>query len=490
MKEVDLAINPYWQAKDLGKAIPSSHHAVSVSLPHWQDVVNYEEKQPQCINKLSSVYPRFGFNPFIREISEKVLGSQGKEEWTAWPYPNLLCAESARNYCQSISPLSKYQIINFLGLTCLITDKEASQPAKSFWQHTGLGASSRQAAIALGREIEPSPEEGTKSRQIVCNRLKDLYGCRNASLTLHPSGMAALTTALNLISILNPNRPTIQIGFPYVDVLKLPQVIFTGGILLQKTDLRFLEDQFKKYKPSAVIVELPSNPMLECVNLIDIANLAHRNNIIVIVDDTIGSAININSTPYADIIFSSLTKSFAGSGDIMAGSLLISPYSRWEKELSKLIPKVLLTILSDSDSIALEKASKDYKYRIPKLNTACVTLKRHLESHKAIKRVLHPELCKNFQSLLKEEGGYGCLLSFELKGGMEQAKKVYNSLKVCKGPSFGTSFTLVSPYVLLAHYQELKWAEKCGVPPHLLRVSVGLEEPEDLWSRFQKALDA
>ena len=69
------------------------------------------------------------------------------------------------------------------------------------------------------------------------------------------------------------------------------------------------------------------------------------------------------------------------------------------------------------------------------------------------------------------------------------AERFYNSLKVCKGPSLGTIFTLVCPYVLLAHYKELDWAKKCGIPDYLIRVSVGLEQSDDLWDRFQKALN-
>ena len=74
-------------------------------------------------------------------------------------------------------------------------------------------------------------------------------------------------------------------------------------------------------------------------------------------------------------------------------------------------------------------------------------------------------------------------------GGLKRTKKFYGALKVCKGPSLGTNFTLVCPYVLLAHYKELKWAQNCGVPPALIRVSVGLEKPDDLWNRFKKALN-
>jgi cystathionine gamma-synthase len=103
--------------------------------------------------------------------------------------------------------------------------------------------------------------------------------------------------------------------------------------------------------------------------------------------------------------------------------------------------------------------------------------------------VLHPKDCTNFQAIKKPGAGDGCLLSFELHAGELNAQRVFDALQICKGPSLGTSFSLVCPYAQLAHFNELNWAEACGVPAHLLRVSVGLEEPEELWNRFQTALD-
>jgi cystathionine gamma-synthase len=107
-----------------------------------------------------------------------------------------------------------------------------------------------------------------------------------------------------------------------------------------------------------------------------------------------------------------------------------------------------------------------------------------------VARVFHPAGCPNFRALMRPSSGHGCLLSFELKGGSDKAQRVYDALAVCKGPSLGTTFTLCCPYVLLAHYDELGWAESCGVPSHLLRVSVGLEDPDELWNRFHTALSA
>ena len=64
-----------------------------------------------------------------------------------------------------------------------------------------------------------------------------------------------------------------------------------------------------------------------------------------------------------------------------------------------------------------------------------------------------------------------------------------NSLRVSKGPSLGTNYSLACPYTLLAHYGELGWAEDCGVPRDLVRISTGLEEVDDLVGRFEEALE-
>ena len=490
MKEFNLISSPFWQKKDLGKAIPQSPHAVSVALPTWKDIIDYEEKDPDCIRSLTSIYPRFGLNPLIQEIAQKALVKGNLKDWTAWPYPNKSCATKAQDYCLNNSNNCSTEIFDVLGLKCLVADKDATPAAKSFWQHTGLGASSRLAAIALNKEYNPSPVEGVKAREVLQIRLGKIYQCNKNLISLHPSGMAALTTALEVINTIKPGGATVQIGFPYVDVLKLPQVIFNGGILLEETNPNNIEKKLELYQPAAVIIELPSNPMLRSVDIKKISEIAHSKGIPVIIDDTIGSAVNVDVIPYADLIFSSLTKSFAGKGDIMAGSLVVSPFSNWEKEFREIISSNSIAELSAPDSIALEKSSRDIEVRIPQLNHSCLALKTKLEDHPNIKEIFHPEFCPNFRQMMRRNAGYGCLLSFELKGGLEQAQKVYDNLQVCKGPSFGTNFTLASPYVLLAHYNELSWAEKCGIPPHLLRISVGLEKEEDLWARFKQALTA
>jgi len=480
----DLLNDPAWQGSDLGHPLPDRPHAVSVALPRWQDVIAYEENEPECRTALQTIYPRFGFHPLLQQVT----AATSETGSTLWPYPSTAAASEAQTHCNRKAPEAHTRIIDVEELPCLQADAEATPHAKAFWQHTGLGASSRVAAIALGREQRPSAEEGNMARLTIRERLAAIHRTSSSRISLHPAGMAALHSALSAVQSLRPGRTTLQLGFPYVDVFKQPKVVFHGGDLVMGDDLSEVEAALDRLEPGAVIVELPSNPLLRCVDLPAIAELTRHRGIPVIADDTIGTAFNLEALDHTDLLFTSLTKSFAGRGDVMAGSLLVSPSSPWSDQLMAALNPA--AELSDPDAIALEQASRDVAERVPQLDRNCLALADQLQQHPAVERVLHPRHCLNYKALMRTGAGYGCLLSFVLKEGEPKAQRVYDALRVSKGPSLGTNFTLVCPYTQLAHYNELPWAERCGVPSHLLRVSVGLENPSELWERFELALDA
>jgi cystathionine gamma-synthase len=98
------------------------------------------------------------------------------------------------------------------------------------------------------------------------------------------------------------------------------------------------------------------------------------------------------------------------------------------------------------------------------------------------------ENAEAYEAIRRPEGGYGALLSFLTKNDATTAPRVFDALQISKGPSFGTLFSLAAPFTLLAHYHELDWAESCGVPRNLIRLGVGLEDPNDLWARIDLAL--
>ena len=160
MSPRDLLRNPCWQGKDLGHPLPDSTHAVSVALPRWRDVIAYEDNDPQCRSQLRAFYPRFALHPLVAEVAQQALAMLPTEMCSAgssaWPYPNAATAQLAQHHCQSQAPGASTQIVDQLGLSVLITNAEASPHAKAFWQHAGLGASSRRAAISLNKEAAPA----------------------------------------------------------------------------------------------------------------------------------------------------------------------------------------------------------------------------------------------------------------------------------------------------------------------------------------------
>ena len=485
----DLIKNPIWKKSELGLPMPDSQHAVSVALPEWNDVIAYEEKKPECINFLKSIYPRFGINPLLKKLSNELLKQNNLQGHNVWPYSSRNFVLKAKIYCDKFTDPSNSFIKEYQSLFFLITKDEANNFAKVFWQHTGLGASSREAAINLKLEPRAANDLAKDSERKIITRISKYVQSNSELIHITSSGMSALYCALEIIYKILPKKPTLQIGFPYVDVLKLPKNIFYGANLIIEDDLQKIEFEIKRIDPAAIIIELPSNPLLKCTNIIEISKIARKYNIPLITDDTIGSNLNINSLNYSDIVFTSLTKIFSGSGDILAGSLILNPKSKWIDKFKKALNEIDIPKLSDNDLVYLEKCSRDIELRVINQNSNCLELKKKLENHHAVKTVFHPENCPNFNSILKRDGGYGCLLSFELKGNIEKTKKFYNALELSKGPSLGTQFSLICPYVLLAHYNELEWANSCGVPPNLIRVSVGLEDHNHIWNVFLKALN-
>jgi cystathionine gamma-synthase len=98
-----------------------------------------------------------------------------------------------------------------------------------------------------------------------------------------------------------------------------------------------------------------------------------------------------------------------------------------------------------------------------------------------------PEIYETFR---RAGGGYGGLLSVEVREPERNAARFFDALQVSKGPNLGMSYTLACPFTILAHYQELEFAERCGVSRWLIRVSVGLEPAAELIERFDRALSA
>ena len=300
--------------------------------------------------------------------------------------------------------------------------------------------------------------------------------------------------------------PVVVFGFPYLDTLKMMQreEINPAGVHFfgfgDGNDIKALEALLEESKISAIFTEFPSNPLLKCHDLSHLSYLASKYDFLLIVDDTISSFANADllhssSGPIADIICTSLTKLFSGRGDVLAGSLILNSQSKDHIEMSAILSSGKLDTpdLFYADAEILNINSRTFMDRVYRISETSLFLAEWLVSRKEIQCVYHPGISsgkETYDRFKKKDpkSGYGCLISIVLNPSY-CPKKFYDSLDVCKGPSLGTDYTLVCPYVLLAHYNELDWALKFGLNPNIIRISVGLESQEELMSKFVYAFE-
>jgi cystathionine gamma-synthase len=475
-----------WQAPQLGQPIPPSTHAVSVALPRWEHVVGYEEKKPDIMARLSSGYPRFVVHPLVEELAETIAGGK-----PCLPFPSSRAAELGADFVRRTSG-AQASVLNAKGIYAVLTESAGLAALKLFWQHAGLIISSRQAEAHLaGRREHPDADAVRSSLR---QQLAALYDCAATDVFLAPSGMAALFAALQAALRRTPGRRTAQLGFPYVDTLKLQQKFGPGAVLLHHLDKieATLESLLSRERLAACFCEIPGNPLLGSTDLRKVSPLLRAHRVPLVVDDVVATPFNVDVSGHADLVATSLTKFIVGTGDAMGGALICNPRSPLYPELKPIISAQHEELLWGEDAAVLDAQARGFPERMRRHNQSGLWLAERLRSHPAIERIWYPkwEFSEAYEAVRRKDGGWGALITFLPRNGEARSPGIYDRLEFCKGPSLGTVFTLACPFTLLAHYTELEWAESCGVSRYLIRISVGLEDPEDLWQRLKRALEA
>ena len=313
---------------------------------------------------------------------------------------------------------------------------------------------------------------------------------------LYPCGMNAIFHTHQTLLMARGQLKSISFGFPYVDTLKIlekfgPGCLFYGNA--SSEDLDDLEERLKTGERFlALFCEFPGNPILTCPDLKRIRRLADTYDFAMVVDETIGNFINVNVLPYADVVASSLTKIFSGECNVMGGSAIYNPRGRYYEALKKVAAIEYEDNYWAEDIMFMERNSRHFVSRIERINDNAEAICDVLRDHPLVKTVYYPKYNSSrvfYDDCRTPNGGYGGLLSFTFRE-IKHAVAFYDRIETAKGPSLGTNFTLTSPYVILAHFLELDWASQFGVPSDLIRISVGLEDVEDLKARFATALKA
>ncbi len=493
---------PFCRPEDLGLAIPESDHAVSVCLPRWRDVIGYEEGDPEVLDTFECGYPRFVPHPYVAELflaAQEEFAKNAKKPESALVFPSLAAAWRCADYVKSRTGAScRLESYGWGNLTVVLLDESAYDTAWKYWQHSGEITSSRLAEAALGdAPLDPAEiAAGEEATRVLRDRIATLYrGTSAQDVFLFSSGMGAISAVHRVLTTLRPGMPTVQVEFPYLDSFKL-QEQFGGGVVdltvTESGGTAELETHFASGGgAAAVFTEVPSNPLLRTADLPGIATILRREGVPFIIDDTVATPVNVEPLRFADAATSSLTKLFSGVGDVAAGSVVLNPASPFYGALKEVLPSEEgASPLFGPDAIVLERNSRHFAERVEATNENALELVEWLKTRPEVASLWHPSLiCREaYEAAMRPSGGFGGLLSIELHGGEAAAAAFYDTLELSKGPSLGTNFSLVSPYTLLAHYQELEWAAERGAPRNLIRVWVGLEDPEELESRFTAAL--
>ena len=498
MSTRNLLTDPLSKPEDLGAPIPPTPYGISVCLPLWSHVIGYEEKDPQVVGKFQSGYPRFFVPPAIAALFEQVEKEHAQPGERALVFPKLVhaarCAEHmGRQGVTGVRTLEHGP--EALGVA--LFPAGSYDIARHFWRFAGEVVSIRQAEFATGAGCgQYTIEAGAAAEQTIKERLAGITGQDPADVYLFPSGMAANFAVHRMLTTLFPGRKTVQLDFPYVDVLKLQEKFGTGAHFLPFTsdaDYDTLQGLIKSEPLAGIFAELPSNPLLKTVDLRRVSEMLflEEMDIPIVVDDTVATCVNVDAFLIGDVVTTSLTKAFSGVGDVLAGSVIINSDSPFHDEFSAFLREHADHQLWRGDAVVLEENSRDFADRVKTVSRNGVALFEYLSEHPAVASVYHSLVDESgiYDHLQRDEGGHGCLLSFVLKD-PDKAPAVYDAMEFSKGPSLGTNYTLVCPYTLLAHYDELDWAESCGVDRSLIRVSVGLEPSDVIIARMKQALQA
>ena len=248
-----------------------------------------------------------------------------------------------------------------------------------------------------------------------------------------------------------------------------------------------------KENTRVVYLETPANPNLKIVDIEALAKIAHTNpNTLVIVDNTF-------ATPYmqkpltlgADVVVHSVTKYINGHGDVIAGLVITN------KALADQIRFVGLkdmtgAVLGPQDAYYIIRGMKTFEIRMERHCKNARKVVEFLNNHPKIERVYYPglETHPGYEIAKKQMKDFGAMISFELKGGFEAGKTLLNSLKLCSlAVSLGDTETLIQHPASMTHSPYTKEErEAAGITDGLVRLSVGLENVEDIIADLEQGL--
>ena len=303
------------------------------------------------------------------------------------------------------------------------------------------------------------------------------------------SGMAAESA----LFLTHGRKGIVCLGDAYGGTLELlasqlPQLGIPTHLLLSHEMGRL--DEILAKGVGLVFFETPTNPGLEIFDIHAVAKLAHAYGALVAVDNTFASPVNQQPLALgADLVVHSATKYLGGHSDLTAGAVmgqqeLLLPIWNWRKNLGQTIAPEIAALLA--------RSIRTLPVRVHAQNASAQAVAEAMAKHPKVARVLYPGL-PDFagHALAKRQmSGFGGMLTIEVKGGGEDATRVADRLKLfALAPSLGGVESLVTqPCTTTHHWLTPEERARRGISDAMLRLSIGLEDTQDLIADLNQAL--
>ncbi len=264
------------------------------------------------------------------------------------------------------------------------------------------------------------------------------------------------------------------------------KLLFADKLTFDFIDVNNPEILQSHIKPGTglIWIETPSNPLLKVTDIKKVVAIARKHGIKVVCDNTF--ATPVCQQPLAlgtDLVMHSATKYFGGHSDLMGGALITAKMDEWWEKI-RIVQGYGGAVPSPMDCYMLARSIKTLPYRIRGHVHNAQLLAEYLEQHPKIEQVMYPGLSSHPQHAIAKEqmSGFGGMLSFTLKGGEAEARRVINGLKL-----FTRATSLGGVESLIEHRATVEGPDT-KTPFNLLRVSVGLEHIDDLIADLEQVL--
>ncbi|MDQ6761046.1 MAG: aminotransferase class I/II-fold pyridoxal phosphate-dependent enzyme, partial [Bacteroidota bacterium] len=309
------------------------------------------------------------------------------------------------------------------------------------------------------------------------------------------SGMAALTSLM--LGNLKSGDKILSHFSLYGGTQELMEKVLPGlGIEVIIVDLRDLNKAGEAInnddKIKMLYLETPANPTIQCVDIDMLSKLGKQHDLIVAVDNTFATPYLQQPFKYeVDYVFHSTTKFLNGHGTAIGGALVGKDIEHMETRMTK-VHRLLGGNSNSFDAFLLSQGMKTLEVRMERHCSNAVAVADFLNNHAAVSKVNYLGLASHpdYATGQKQMKHPGAMLSFDMKGGLQAGINFINKLQMCvRAVSLGTCDTLLSHPASMTHYGVPKEKrEKYGITDGLIRMSVGIENVEDILSDLDQAL--